>query len=286
VLSATVMTGCDYVLGLERNSPDAAVPDVPEPNPCVRPAFDTYKFEKRTKWGMSPEVLFHPSVSATNRVYFQTAGGVLYSADVDSETGATGVPPEVGHVRYHPSLSHDGTSLFFQRRTAGGAVDVRRWDFSRDIVASTLVQFTVDSTPAILDPGASAFYRGMHRMVAWVTSATGYRLVEMESSDLDNWTDVTTRTLPWALPAGEEFDSNLSSDGCVLVFISNRMGNHDIWYAWRRDDGVFGDPERITYSDPSLYERGVTYAPDGRLWFFRGIGAGQVNQELYVGAPP
>jgi hypothetical protein len=289
-LSACVLlAGCDYVLGLERDVPDAAAPDVPEPNPCTRPAFDTYKFAQRPKWGMSPEVLLHPTVNATNTVYFQTVGGRVYSADVDSATGANSLALESGFVRFHPSLSHDWTSLFFQRRTFPDYVitDVMRWKLDQDITTRTPVTFTVNGTAMVVDPGNSAFYRGVHRMVVWITTSGGdYRLVEVESTDLDNWIQVPANTLPWALPAGEELDSNLSADGCVLVFISNRTGSYDVWYAWRRDDGIFGDPERLEFSDPNLYERGITYAPDGRLWFLRGIGVPQGNQELYVGTPP
>jgi Tol biopolymer transport system component len=207
---------------------------------------------------------------------------------------ATDLPadPNEASLRFAPSLSPDGGTLYFTRGLIGDPlyfVDPRElfisdrslWSATRADESWTAPQplaFPIDTPdPQVVttDPGISA---------------DGETLVFSSDRDggsgkLDLWMstregDVWSQPLnlgPLVSSAADDRDPAFSADGNTLYFSSNRaggFGNHDIWLT-RKLQGQWTAPRNLGAGVNSAGdERGPYVSPDGWRLYFTGIRAG------------
>ena len=168
------------------------------------------------------------------------------------------------------ALSGDRQRLWFERAQ-------RVWHASRS--GATWSAPTEIALPFAgpIEPGGSALVDGETRLVVAVASV----LHEVVSTDLVAWTEQ-----PTLAANGLSVDPYLSSDGCFVLFASDRAHTRDLYVAVRGADGSFGAPLQLGFAAATdLDEFAPAMAPDGAALYFVTSAPGLATK-LMVAAPP
>jgi len=208
----------------------------------------------------------------------------LYVTTRASTTESWGEPMNLGSPVNNsnwsqlPSISSDGLTLFFSGNYAGGWVD-ELW------VATRATQEAPWDTPANLGQTVNSSSADWFPCI----SADGLELVFCSNRSGgyggdDLW--VTTRETTdgqWAPPAnlGPTVNSSykersvcISSDGCLLIFGSNRpggSGGYDLWAARRAAKGEpWSTPVNLgpTVNSSAMYDQTPSLSADGSTLYF------------------
>jgi WD40-like Beta Propeller Repeat len=278
---ALPVCGCNALLGLDPTHEVDAAPVCTGPAPG---AFGPPTMIDSQPVVMGNDPITGPTLTADQSVLYYDR---LDKTTIKTLTGTAWSTPaivtslDIGGIEGTPSLSYDGTHIFFGSSMPNGA-RVPYESFTTDPTKNSWAP----PTPVAMPPdvaGPNLLFGvpsadGQH-VVAWHGMATAYDLVEVERSG-GGWSVRDTMANIHVVGAAvSDSGAQLSPDGCWMVFsrLDRSTNAHLILIAIRGADGTF-DPPQVLATGLPPNSRDPWLSPDGNTLYFDD---GNISGTLY-----